>query len=283
MIKIGQIYGSTEGGLLFPPGSGGGGGFDFSILDTYTNADVAYDLILLRTAYSGSSIRVRRDSDNAEQDIGFDEFGLLDTAAMLTFTGAGSGFVTTYYDQSGNGNDLTQSTSALQFRIVLSGVVEVSSNGLPCFQRTALSNIMFLDSTFAFPSVYTHLIVTRSGSGHGQGLTTEGEKYPLLHGGGNGMYVNNGSFANFGTITKANLQMFAACRRSNGFGKIFFDGAQFGSDLDLGTVTADNLSRAFNFFANANDEVSTCIFWSIDFTDDIIAIEDDLNGYYNIY
>jgi hypothetical protein len=43
------------------------------LLDTYPNAAVAYSLRKLRTAYSGSPIRVRRSVDNAEQDFGFDE------------------------------------------------------------------------------------------------------------------------------------------------------------------------------------------------------------------
>jgi hypothetical protein len=54
------------------------------ILDTYPNAAVAYSLRKLRTAYSGSAIRVRRPSDNAEQDIGF-VGNDLDTASLLSF------------------------------------------------------------------------------------------------------------------------------------------------------------------------------------------------------
>lgn len=56
------------------------------LLDTYSGATVAYSLRKLRTAYSGSAIRVRRSSDNAEQDFGF-VGGDLDTAPMLDFVG----------------------------------------------------------------------------------------------------------------------------------------------------------------------------------------------------
>jgi hypothetical protein len=44
------------------------------LLDTYPNAAVAYSLRKLRTAYTGAAIRVRRAIDNAEQDIGFNDF-----------------------------------------------------------------------------------------------------------------------------------------------------------------------------------------------------------------
>ncbi|MFN5753372.1 MAG: hypothetical protein ACK47G_13095, partial [Pseudanabaena sp.] len=54
------------------------------LLDTYTNAAVAYSLRQLRTAYTGAAIRVRRSSDNAEQDINFVS-GDLDTQSLLDF------------------------------------------------------------------------------------------------------------------------------------------------------------------------------------------------------
>jgi hypothetical protein len=88
------------------------------LLDLYP-ATAAYSLRKLRTAYSGSAIRVRRSSDNAEQDIGFSGNDL-DTASLLSFVGAGNGFVTTWYDQQG-ANNLTQGSSASQPLIVSSG------------------------------------------------------------------------------------------------------------------------------------------------------------------
>ena len=91
------------------------------LLDIYPDAAAAYSLRKLRTAYTGSAIRVRRSSDNTETDIGFVS-NQLDTAAITTFVGAGNGFVTTWYDQSGNGYNLIQSTQVNQPQIVSSGV-----------------------------------------------------------------------------------------------------------------------------------------------------------------
>jgi hypothetical protein len=54
------------------------------LLDNYPGATVAYSLRKLRTAYSGNAIKVRRSSDNLEQDIGF-VGNDLDTASLLTF------------------------------------------------------------------------------------------------------------------------------------------------------------------------------------------------------
>lgn len=64
----------------------GGGVAPSLLLDTYPNAAVAYSLRKLRTAYSGSAIRVRRSSDNTEQDIVFSGNDL-DTQTMLDFVG----------------------------------------------------------------------------------------------------------------------------------------------------------------------------------------------------
>jgi len=87
------------------------------LLDTYTGAAVAYSLRKLRTAYTGSAIRIRRDSDNAETDIGFTSNGNLNTTSVSTFCGGANGFVEIWYDQSGNDNDAVQNTQANQPQI----------------------------------------------------------------------------------------------------------------------------------------------------------------------
>jgi hypothetical protein len=89
----------------------------------------AFSFRLLTSAYTGPCIRVRRSSDNALMDIGFSA-GWLDVAALLAFVGAGSGYVVTFYDQSGRGRHITQTTAAAQRRIVNAGVLE-SFGGRP--------------------------------------------------------------------------------------------------------------------------------------------------------
>ena len=97
------------------------------LLDLYPSAAVAYSLRKLRTAYSGNAIRVRRSSDNAEQNIGFVS-NVLDTASLLTFVGANNGFVTTWYDQSGAARNATNATAINQPNIVTAGVVEIQNS-----------------------------------------------------------------------------------------------------------------------------------------------------------
>ena len=101
------------------------------LLDTYPNAAAAYSLRKLSTSYQGPAIRVRRSSDNQEQDIYFDSLSNLDTNSLTSFVGiGGNGFVTTWYDQSGNSRNATQSTAASQPKIVNAGNI-VSVNSKP--------------------------------------------------------------------------------------------------------------------------------------------------------
>ena len=100
------------------------------LLDLYPGAIVAFSLRKLRNAYSGSAIRVRRSTDSAEINIGFTSLGDLDTTTLLSFVGAGSGFISVWYDQSGNVNNATAINNANQFTIVASGVL-ITKNSKP--------------------------------------------------------------------------------------------------------------------------------------------------------
>jgi hypothetical protein len=100
------------------------------LLDQYGGAFLAYSLKRLSSSYAGAAIRVRRSSDNAEQDISFSGNNL-DTATLATFVGASNGFVTTIYDQSSNGRHLVQAVTTSQPRIVGAGAIDLLSNGAP--------------------------------------------------------------------------------------------------------------------------------------------------------
>ena len=107
-------------------------GFAFTgLLDTYTGAAAAYSVRKLSSTYTGGALRVRRSSDDTEQDIGFNASNELDTAALLSFVGTGgtdNGFVTKWYDQSGNNNDAINADASEQ-PLVVSGGTLVTENG----------------------------------------------------------------------------------------------------------------------------------------------------------
>ncbi len=88
-------------------------------LDGITAPLVYVSLDKVITAYAGNCIKVRRSSDSLEADIGFSG-DYLDTTALATHLGADQGYITTWYDQSGNGYDLTQATASVQPEIITS-------------------------------------------------------------------------------------------------------------------------------------------------------------------
>ena len=128
------------------------------ILNTYSGASAAYSLRLLDNTFSGSAIRVRRSSDNAEQDIGFVD-NVLDTATLESFCSATNGYVTTWYDQSGSANNATNSLAADQPQIVSSGST-ILENGKPAIQydgsgdELEIGSQLNLGAEFFVPFVY---------------------------------------------------------------------------------------------------------------------------------
>ena len=92
------------------------------VISVFAGAAAAYSMrIPAGSTYSGPLVRVRRSSDNTEADIGA-VAGVLNTAALLAHCGTGSGFVSVWYDQSGNGRNVSDATVSDQPRIVNAGV-----------------------------------------------------------------------------------------------------------------------------------------------------------------
>lgn len=90
------------------------------LLDSISNAVAVYSVRKLSNAYTGNAIAVRRDSDDSVADIGFDGYDL-DVAALNAHLGGANGYVETWYDQSGSGNDITQTNTSYQPLIEVSG------------------------------------------------------------------------------------------------------------------------------------------------------------------
>jgi hypothetical protein len=140
-MSIGGAFNIIGGGPEGLYKSKAGGAPYVYLLDLYPNAAAAYSVRLLNSAYTGFAIRVRRSSDNTEQNISFVN-NELDTASLLTFCGASNGFITTFYDQSGNSNNATQGTAANQYRIVDSGVLYTNLGKPALFNNSNTGNLI---------------------------------------------------------------------------------------------------------------------------------------------
>ncbi len=128
--------------------------------DAIPSIAAAYSSRRLRTAYTGSLLRIRRSSDNTESDIDALANGDLDTAAVATFIAAGSGYIVTWYDQSGNGYDATQTTAASQPLYVASG-----QNGRPVLRWDGSNDFLMTATTVSLTDPTTQMMVVNPTSG----------------------------------------------------------------------------------------------------------------------
>ena len=106
--------------------------------DVGVDAIYAISVRKLRSAYTGDCLRVRRSSDNAETDIGFSGENI-DVSAMNAFGGIHKLYVTTWYDQSGNGFNAVQTSTALQPIIYDTGIVQ-DPNGNNAIRTTEVGD-----------------------------------------------------------------------------------------------------------------------------------------------
>jgi hypothetical protein len=186
-------------------------------------------------------MRVRRDSDNIEADIGFDsnnEIGLTSPVSNATsgtytdfadFIGHGgtpaNGFVRMWYDQSqsggtGSGNDAEATSSVRQAKIYDSstGIIEEGAVG---FEKPALSfdggDHFLYPATFATNIYYSFFSVKQqTGDGFFYGVENDGSWAgeigqagsnswaPSLQGGFNGAFDNNTSTNTDWTLFRKN-------------------------------------------------------------------------------
>jgi len=131
-------------------------------LDTFATPAAAYSMRRLKSSYTGPGIRLRRASDNTEQDINFLGFtgftgAPIDTVAANAFCAATSCFLTAWYDQSGNARHWTQAGPAAQPAYVTN-----CQNGLPCARVNDVSQNM------AFSNVTPSAILSLSAVGQHQ-------------------------------------------------------------------------------------------------------------------
>jgi hypothetical protein len=115
-------------------------------LADYPGAAAAYSLRqLISTA--NYAVAVRRASDDAVLHIGFVD-GELDTDTLADFCSGTDGFVSVWFDQSGEGNHATQTTTTQQPKIYDSSTGVVTENGKPAVQFDG-SNDTLKSSNFA--------------------------------------------------------------------------------------------------------------------------------------
>lgn len=147
-------------------------------LDNVSSFKLAVGLRLLRSAYTGNALRLRRSTDNAEADFGFSGTEL-DTLSINTFLGSAQGYCTILYDQSGSGNNIVQPNQSQQPLLVLSGL-----NGKPTLH---FNTSQTMGNSTNFPPPYS-VIYTARQTGPSRGRVLQGMSNNWLLGWWNGSY-----------------------------------------------------------------------------------------------
>lgn len=273
MIGIGLHIGNRVMG-------GGGAAPATLLLDLYPSAAAAYSVRLLKSDYTGSAIRVRRSSDNAEQNIGFTALGNLDTTALTSFCGSGNGFVTTWYDQSGNANNAINTTAVNQPQIVSSGSV-ITQNSKPILKfdvtdELILSNINVsgLDSSF-------FMTYKKSALGDNVVLYNSGSSYWWLNYGTDQYYGNMNKI--IAPLDTTNYMLVSASMDYNVSLKWYKDNTLL-SNQTSGFVNGQQLSILFGTaFSRKESFSSEIILYAFDNAANLNGINTNINTYYAIY
>ncbi|HLZ87566.1 MAG TPA: arabinofuranosidase catalytic domain-containing protein, partial [Puia sp.] len=188
----------------------------------------AFSLRLLSSSYAGKAIQVRRSSDNTVQDIGFTTAGDLDTAALKTFVGSGNGYISIWYDQSGNGINATQATTSNQPSIVTAGAIN-RDNGKPAIYTSANGYLSYSGmSQFSGLYTATRMAVARSRNGNSLAIIDGLGSYQLdcqmQSGTAIGIQVNTGSIVVNGAVANTNALAAINSIRNNGASKLYING-----------------------------------------------------------
>ena len=308
-INWGKIYESTAWGSGVSDNSISwgksyadlaGGGFT-GLLDTYSGAAAAYSLRQLSSTYSGDAIVVRRASDNTTQSIGFVN-NELDTTSLESFCSGTDGFVTTWYDQSGNGNNATQTTAGSQPKIVSAGST-ILENGKAAVELITGSNQFMNLSNISFSSGITNFNVLKPNT------DPSFWQYIYIYDGASNAYgisfSDNLSYDHRNIImgTKALSNDSISADFTQQLLTAYYDGT--GADPSDGTMHIDGASAPLNaaqnwgsvktssllgFYPNANPltnyfkgKIQEVILYDSDQSSNRSGIETNINDFYTIY
>lgn len=265
------------------------------LLDIYTNAAAAFSVRKLRTAYTGSCLRVVRQNDGSEQDIGFDSNGLLDVAAIATFCGTASGKVSIFYDQSGNGDNAVQPTGQRQPDIYNgSGVYYVNSKPALSFVRSSLESLKIDNSGLDIGTLTSMCVMRFNSTTSGQvGLSLSGNSTsypnkrwyaPYYSGNGAFFYYFHGA-TNVSTSADQNQHLHSMIKRPSYDAAPSLDGTALStiSSTATGVDLATDVGMCFwNNAFNADANQQEVIYWSSDQTSNRAGIESNIMTFYGI-
>ena len=241
------------------------------------------------------AVRVRRSSDDSEQDF---TVSAINSGALTAFVGSGNnGFVQTWYDQSGNGRNATQTTDGNQPQIVSSGSL-IASNGSPSVFFTGDTRddeLDFTDLTLTDAAVFTVVNIDSSADQQiilgGSASTSTGTMIPMMDNSSSTTQVYKNCTvggAEQGSSQFKNGSQITLADRDDAFDNLAVDSQILFTILDLDVAEAkvlDGISRcpsnAFTF--HLQGKMNELIIFNSDQSSNRTKIETNINSYYSIF
>ena len=250
------------------------------LLDTYTGAAAAYSVRKLDKDYTGSCMRIREDSGDTETDIGFDSSGDLDTASIASHCGSANGYVVTWYDQSGNANNATQSTAGNQPQIYNGTAIETEGS-LPALTDNGSGGTLTMNVPALGTATNTLSIFSVVTPNDGRSMVYNQSGYVASESGGK-LSIYMGSFISGTNVTIAQrLQTYLLGSTDNGYinGTLNVSGDAGSSTVAGSAGIIGGQSANFRDLA-AMQEI---IFYLSDQSSNRTGIETDINDYFSIF
>ena len=251
------------------------------LLNDYTGAAAAYSLALLYDDYTGNCVTVRRASDNATLDIGFSN-NELDTASLEAFCSGTDGYVTTWFDQSGNGANATQTTAANQPQIVSSGSVILENGKLAMYYDGTISkslNVSSFGTTLTQPNTY----FTVANKNDISGFLFDGISGQRNTQSGNNIFAGT-SLADAYPISNENTQVLFTALFDGASSQGFINGSNTATgDTDTRGVEGLRIGNKFTQDDAFEGTLQSFVFYNSDQSANQRGIETALNDYYNIF
>lgn len=261
LIVLALIFGaaanSFAGGMLLL-GVGGGGGGSLPLDGITTGIKAAYSTRQLLTAYAGPAMQVTRASDSTTSNIGFSA-NVLNTSALSTFCAGTTCTVTTWFDQSGGGNNMTATAAAPV--IFASGAV-TAINTKPAVSFTAASSQFLNNSTLSANPVntlYQNAVVSLNNIGGNQSIAGPSGVQALYWRGDTGgiLDLENAAVGAIGTSSNAvtanvGAVVEAQYNSTTGAFSFFINRASGGTGSSAQTLSAAHLQ--LGSFDNSNEK-----------------------------
>ena len=258
------------------------------LLDTYSGAAAAYSLRLLDSTYTGSAVEVYNGSSYA--DIGFNVFGELDTVALAAHCGSNDGFVSKWYDQSGNSNDAVQTATGNMPKIYDGTTGVVTENGKPAVDYSS-GDILQTGSISLVSQPTTRISVATTssplytfGEGFQDGTTTNRQQVGYDLQGKWRIYAGTSAYASTGPTAGTRYLAFALFNGANS--SLHVDSTSVYS-ANVGTHGLDGVSLGGGLggssYGRVLGKIQETIVYPSDQSSNRTNIEDNINTFYNIY